>query len=144
MNLRYSQRNVWEGQTGSTDGFCLFKSVDYGFRAAFLTLQNYGRGGYNTIRKIVTRWAPPMENPTQSYVSYVAMRMANLGYAEEGVDMRDIRLDMKNPEVLLDLMMIMTKFESGIHVQRKEIRQLLRPFGLMGWDDEPIGCVSVP
>ena len=135
MNLRYSVRNNWEGQTGQTNGFCNFVSVEYGFRAAFLTLQTYGKGGYNTIRKIVTRWAPPAENPTQTYIRYVATRMAHLGYAEEGVDMRDVRLDMRNPEVIMDIMMFMTAFESGIHVQVKSIRTALRKFGLVGDSD---------
>ena len=143
MNLRYSERNNWVGQTGQTNGFCCFQSVEYGFRSAFITLQRYGKNGYNTIRKIVTRWAPPSENPTQTYIKYVALRMAHLGYAEEGVDMRDIRLDMRNPEVIVDLMMVMTKFESGSYIQAKDIRNMLRPFGLVSCDDEPTGCVSV-
>lgn len=138
MNLRYSERNHWVGQTGQSNGFCCFESVDYGFRAAFITLKNYGKNGYNTIRKIVTRWAPPLENPTQTYIRYVALRMANLGYCDSGNwrDMADTRLDMKNPEILIDLIMYMTKFESGNHVQAKEIRHLLRPFGLINYDDK--------
>lgn len=138
MNLRYSERNNWEGQTGQTNGFCVFASVEYGFRAAFITLKNYGRGGYNTIRKIVTRWAPPSENPTQTYIRYVAVRMAHLGYCDSGDwrDMADVRLDMKNPEVIMDLMMFMTRFESGHCIQVKEIRKMLRQFGLVGACDD--------
>lgn len=143
MNLRYSEHNNWIGQTEPTNGFCNFTSVEYGFRAAYITLKNYGQRGYNTIRKIVTRWAPPAENPTQTYIKYVAIRMAHLGYAEEGVDMRDVRLDMRNPEVIMDLMMYMTAFESGIHVQVKNIRSALSKFGIVNCDDEPTGCVSV-
>ena len=131
MNLRYSENNNWEGQTDPTNGFCNFVSVEYGFRAAFITLKNYGKGGYNTIRKIVTRWAPPAENPTQTYIRYVALRMTHLGYGELYVDTADIRLDMKNPEVIMDLMMFMTAFESGIHVQVKDIRKALSEFGLV-------------
>lgn len=140
MNLRYSERNNWEGQTGQTNGFCCFASVGYGFRAAFITLKNYGHGGYNTIRKIITRWAPPSENPTQTYIRFVALRMANLGYCDSGDwrDMADTRLDMKNPELLVDLMMYMTRFESGVQIQGKEIRKLLKPFGYFTCDDEPI------
>lgn len=144
MNLRYSERNNWIGQTGQTNGFCCFQSVEYGFRAAFITLQSYGKSGYNTITKIVTRWAPPAENPTQTYIKYVALRMTHLGYGELSVDTANIRLDMKNPEVIMDLMMFMTKFESGFDVKVKEIRSMLRPFGLVDCSDEPTGCVSVP
>lgn len=143
MNLRYSERNNWEGQTGQTNGFCCFKSVEYGFRAAFITLQSYGKNGYNTIRKIVTRWAPPSENPTQTYIKYVAVKMARLGYAEDHMNMRDVRLDLSNPEIVIDIMMLMTGFESGMYVQAKEIKNMLRPFGLVCCDDEPTGCVSV-
>lgn len=143
MNLRYSEHNNWIGQTEPTNGFCNFTSVEYGFRAAYITLKTYGQRGHNTIRKIVTRWAPPAENPTQTYIKYVAVRMAHLGYAEEGVDMRDVRLDMRNPEVIMDLMMYMTAFESGIHIQVKNIRSALSKFGIVNCDDEPNGCVSV-
>lgn len=140
MNVRYSVRNNWEGQTGQTNGFCCFASVGYGFRAAFITLKNYGSGGYNTIRKIVTRWAPPSENPTQTYIKFVALRMAYLGYCDSGdwKDMADTRLDMKNPELILDLMMYMTRFESGKYIQVKEIKKLLKPFGYFSCDDEPL------
>lgn len=146
MNLRYSERNNWEGQTEPTNGFCNFVSVEYGFRAAFITLRTYGQRGDNTIRKIVTRWAPPSENPTYTYIRFVSLRMANLGYCDSGnwKDMADTRIDMKNSEVIMDLMMFMTKFESGIHVQVKEIRNMLRRFGLVSCEDEPTGCVGVP
>lgn len=143
MNLRYSENNNWIGQTEPTNGFCNFTSVEYGFRAAYITLKNYGKRGYNTIRKIVTRWAPPSENPTQTYIKYVALRMTHLGYGELYVDTADIRLDMKNPEVIIDLMVYMTRFESGIPIQAKEIKNALAKFGLVSWKDEPTGCIGI-
>ena len=140
MNLRYNVRNNWYGQKGQTNGFCCFEDVRHGFRAAFITLKNYGQGGHNTIRKIITRWAPPSENPTQTYIRFVSLRMAYLGYCDSGDwrDMADTRLDMKNPELLVDLMAYMTRFESGIQIQPKEIRKLLSPFGYFACDDEPL------
>jgi hypothetical protein len=45
----------------------------YGYRAAFKVLQNY-RVLYDcmTLRQYIQRWAPPIENNTDAYVSSVA------------------------------------------------------------------------
>lgn len=52
--------------------------MQYGIRAGFVILRNYitGRGGktvkFDTIAKIVRRWAPPTENATQRYIDFVS------------------------------------------------------------------------
>lgn len=50
--------------------------MKWGVRAAFLVLRNYvGRHKLNTIRKIITRWAPGSENNTRLYIDTVCRRM---------------------------------------------------------------------
>ena len=55
--------------------------MEYGIRAGFVILRKYitGYNGltqkYNTIEKIVRRWAPPTENATQKYIDFVAKDM---------------------------------------------------------------------
>lgn len=55
--------------------------MEYGIRAGFIILRKYitGYGGltqkFNTIDKIVRRWAPPTENATQKYIDFVAQDM---------------------------------------------------------------------
>ena len=53
--------------------------MKWGVRAAFIVLRNYiVRHKLNTMRKIITRWAPSNENNTQAYIDTVAKR-SNIG-----------------------------------------------------------------
>jgi len=56
--------------------FCQFKSMELGFRAAARLLQRYQYTyKLNTIRLIISRWAPSNENNTEAYISKVASLM---------------------------------------------------------------------
>lgn len=69
LNIRFSIMNTWKGQIGFEKGFCKFDTLEHGFRAALVLLCNYHRKGYDSIEKIVTRWAPPSENNTKAYIA---------------------------------------------------------------------------
>ena len=73
LNIRYSTANNWKGKVlANTDGaFEQFTSMAYGFRAALYLFRKYIRQGYNTLEKIVGKWAPPSENHTGKYISFV-------------------------------------------------------------------------
>ena len=71
LNVRFSPMNNWKGQTGEERGFCKFVHVDYGYRAALILLRNYVRKGYNDLKLIVSRWAPPSENDTLAYIRFL-------------------------------------------------------------------------
>lgn len=52
-----------------------FESDEWGYRAMFVLLESYRRRyGIDTLRAIVTRWAPPIENDTENYIRFVAKR----------------------------------------------------------------------
>jgi len=71
LNIRHNADN-FQGEIKGTDkAFKTFISMPYGYRAAFLTLATYHSRGWNTIEKIVTRWAPPNENNTSGYIANV-------------------------------------------------------------------------
>lgn len=70
LNIRFSIMNTWKGQIGFEKGFCKFDTLEHGFRAALVLLCNYHRKGYDSVEKIVTRWAPPSENNTKAYITY--------------------------------------------------------------------------
>lgn len=74
LNIRSSKAFKWDGQTGSDpDGFCTFVSLLKGVRAAFALLRTYNHTyKLDTIRGIISRWAPPSENNTESYINHVA------------------------------------------------------------------------
>lgn len=71
LNIRFNAGNKWRGQIGEYKGFCIFSHESYGIRAAYKLLTNYIANGFNTIRQIVSRWAPPTENNTEKYISFV-------------------------------------------------------------------------
>lgn len=81
LNIR--KGNNWQGErtVQSDKAFEEFVSIEYGIRAAFIILRNYmtGYGGRqkprNTVRKIIARWAPPIENATDKYTLFVADAM---------------------------------------------------------------------
>lgn len=60
----------------STDkAFCQFISMRWGLRAAVIIMKKYmTKYRCDTIRKIITRWAPPSENDTVKYVDTVCQR----------------------------------------------------------------------
>lgn len=67
----------WEGQTGADPtGKAVFSSPELGIRAATINLlTGFLRDGRDTLREIITRWAPSHENPTDSYMQFMSDAM---------------------------------------------------------------------
>ena len=75
LNIRRGVQ--WRGlRDFATDkAFCEFKSMDYGFRAAFCILRTYfSKRGVRTLRQLISRWAPPTENNTEAYIRKVRLQ----------------------------------------------------------------------
>lgn len=74
-NVRLSDV-TWQGQVPadqqSDDEFVQFTAPEYGIRAITRILMSYAGRGVNTVREIVSTWAPPDENDTDSYITAVA------------------------------------------------------------------------
>ena len=70
LNIRRNPANQWQGlrPVQADKLFCQFKAMKWGLRAAIKLLDNYIRRGAQTPRQIISRWAPPSENDTASYV----------------------------------------------------------------------------
>lgn len=78
LNIRYVAKNKWEGRVSrkSDPDFEEFRSMRYGYRAAFVLLHHY-MNLYNlhTIIDIVSRWAPQGDgNDTISYANTVSQK----------------------------------------------------------------------
>ena len=75
LNIRRS-KDQWKGmaEAQSDVAFVQFNSLEYGWRAAFhlLTRTYYHKYRLYTIRTIVSRWAPELENNTKAYVENVS------------------------------------------------------------------------
>ena len=71
LNIRHS-KDVFRGEIkGKDKSFKTFKSMPYGYRAAFVTLTTYLSRDWNTVEKIISHWAPPTENDTENYITKV-------------------------------------------------------------------------
>lgn len=65
--------------------FFIFTEPKYGVRALGKILQTYrNKYGLKTVREIISRWAPPIENNTTSYISSVARALGVT--ADEPID----------------------------------------------------------
>jgi len=71
-NIEFSTLNNWQGQIGRNGRFVVFDSLQNGFRALMVLLKNYMGNGFDTITKIITRWAPPVENDTAGYIQFLS------------------------------------------------------------------------
>lgn len=78
----------------------------YGYRAGLKLLQNYSKlNGCHTVRTIISRWAPPCENDTRSYISTVC-KLSGL-YS-------DRRLNVDDRRTMCSLAAAMSQVENGV------------------------------
>lgn len=113
LNIRVG--NTWLGEVKNpTDSeFEQFCDVTYGLRAAFCILRRYiRRYQSNTVRKIVSRWAPASENNTALYVSFVAQRV-NIN--------PDVIIHYENEPVMVAIVKAMAKYECGQEIDEAVI-----------------------
>lgn len=74
-NLRKGSNWLGLASKQPDSDFCTFTDPKYGIRALAKVLLVYGAQGVDTIRTIVSRWAPSNENNTDAYVAAVAADM---------------------------------------------------------------------
>jgi hypothetical protein len=85
--------------------FCVFLQPQFGFRAMARVLLTYrDKHGLNTVRQLIHRWAPPVENDTGAYVRAVAKAI--------GVD-PDQHLELGTQRVMLPLLRAIAHHEQG-------------------------------
>lgn len=93
--------------------FKRFATMAYGYRAMFRILDNYVRRyRLDTVRKIISRWAPESENDTKAYISTVC-RLS--GLTEES------RVDPDNMEVMCGIVSAMSRVENGVPAVRSDV-----------------------
>ncbi len=106
-NLRYNRytRN-WLGCTGQDEGgYAVFDSDAHGLLAIVKQLRiDKWSHGLNTIRGVITRWAPSSENDTNAYITAVTTRIQRPP---------DAVIDLDNPKVLRPLVKAIIWQENG-------------------------------
>lgn len=98
-NIDYSPKVKWQNldEPPSDGRFCRFKTPSDGIRAlarVLITYQDKRQAAdgskIDTVREIVERWAPPVENDTSAYVAAVRRALGLTGPEVEGeVDVHD-------------------------------------------------------
>ncbi|EHH7549772.1 hypothetical protein J5K60_004959, partial [Escherichia coli] len=93
-----------KGNAGrDSGGFAKYTDDESGWEAARRQLSlYYTRDKLNTINGIITKWAPPSENDTASYIKQVSKAM--------GVDANE-KLDLSDPSVMAKLSSYMARHE---------------------------------
>jgi len=105
-NIRHG-KSRWKGMAAAQPdkAFVRFKTPFWGIRAMTLLLLNYHRMGRDSVRQVIERWAPPVENDTGAYVSSVAQ---SLGVAP------DAPLDWASDIVIANLVRAIIRHENGV------------------------------
>lgn len=77
-NIRKSATK-WAGQVADElqkdPAFVIFLDPKYGIRAMAKILKTYFSRGTDTIREVISTWAPATENDTRAYIASVANKM---------------------------------------------------------------------
>lgn len=114
LNIRKGNNWLGERPNQTDPAFEEFLSMEYGLRAAFILLRNYIQGKppawirYNTIEKIIRRWAPESENATQSYINSVAK--------DTEIDPREV-ISFSDRRKMVAIVSAMAKVECGQRIE---------------------------
>lgn len=116
-NIRHGEN--WQGlnpNSRSIDAaFCVFNTPVAGIRALAKVLINYKKlYGLNTVRQIISRYAPPNENQTTAYVQSVARQLGVLP---------DVVIDIEERGVLTVFIKAVIRMENGIQPYSDETIQ---------------------
>lgn len=118
-NIRLS-RTTYKGEVvpSQDKAFKQFESMAYGYRAVFVTLRYYHtKLGLRTIRQMVSRWAPPSENNTGSYVKHVS---------DAARYDCDAAVDIKDKNLMVKIVSAMSFVENGLKANLADV--------ISGWE----------
>lgn len=114
-NIRISKVKYLGEVTPSKDkAFKQFESMAYGYRAMFVLLHTYSKNGYKTIRQMILRYAPPIENHTENYIKFVS---------ESSGIFADVELDTADPAEMIPVVSAMSQMENGLPAIPEQVRQ---------------------
>lgn len=74
-NIQSGQFANSQGAIGTDGNFATFATMQDGIHAAIALLHSYAARGYDTIRSIISRWAPGSANNTAAYIADVSKRL---------------------------------------------------------------------
>lgn len=119
LNIRIStDKFQGEVQPSQDKDFKQFETAAYGYRAAFRILKTYiNNYKCDTIRKIISRFAPANENHTENYIKVVSERS---GIPEDDTVYAD------NREMMIRIVAAMSFVENGREAEMSDV--------IRGWE----------
>ncbi len=117
-NIRLSPTRYQGEVTPSQDkAFKQFQTMAWGYRAMFVLLHTYRKNGYKTLRQMISRYAPPVENDTGAYLNTVSTQAHVFP---------DVELDTLDPAEMIPIVSAMSRVENGVAAVEADVRA--------GWD----------
>lgn len=114
-NIRQSPtKYMGEVRPSKDKAFKQFSTMAWGYRAMFVLLHTYSKNGYKTIRQMISRYAPPIENYTDRYIDFVA---------DNALLSPDVPLDTTDHDTMLLVVSAMSRMENGIPAVIKDVEQ---------------------
>ena len=113
-NIRRAKvRYRGERQPSRDPEFKQFETLAWGYRAIFVLLDTYRRRyGFDTLRGMISRWAPPSENHTDNYIRAVA--------SDTGID-PDEALDTRDARTMIPVAAAISRVENGVAADFREV-----------------------
>ena len=102
-------KQSWKGSVNDlpTERRVHYSTQEYGYRAMAKTLLTYYYKDHcRNLTTIITRYAPPTENPTKAYIEYVAQEAGFTTWSH---------LNVYKERVLFALVKAMARFEQGYY-----------------------------
>lgn len=114
-NIRNSDEIDWTGEVSlkKDNDFEEFEDIEHGYRAMFILVRNYIlKHGLNTIRGIISRYAPAHENHTENYIDIVSNR--------SGIGADDV-ISADNREIMIRVIAAMSYVENGVEADMSDV-----------------------
>lgn len=104
---------AWLGRNGDDGAFDIFTSMEYGIRAGLQNFKTQHKKGYNTVSKLLNRWAPVSDgNNTKAYIDFVCKTVPIS--ANEKINLAD-------KTTLAGILYAMAQQENGIAITKQKL-----------------------
>jgi hypothetical protein len=131
LNIRFDKKTNWFGsRLKDRRGFVQFAAFSYGYRAAVMILRSYAKRGLKTVPQIIETWAPRSENNTVAYIKTVLDNLSER-QSEPYTVTADTEIDLRNRELVIQLLLSMTKVEMGANAAQVHS---MRTYAELGYD----------
>ena len=131
LNIRFSKDTNWMGsKLKSSKGFVVFAAFSFGYRAAVMILRSYAKRGLKTVPQIIETWAPRSENNTVAYIKAVLDNLSERQSEPYTVN-ADTEIDLRNRELVVQLLLSMTRVEMGANAAQVHS---MRTYAELGYD----------